>query len=258
MARPGTDSSRVFGCPVCGFRVNRTDGSCPRCSTPIGGSAELECPFCGGLVDPRSRTCPHCHVDYADFKAKAKARAADSNIDGILNEIIELESYQMRQTDTRFACPNCSWLLNGTEDKCPKCGNSLSGEYALQCPICGAPAAADSISCPECGSKFAGEERATTAPPMRREAAPEAPVITVPIVKIVSKPASPAPEPPTNEEPIAPERELEPTEASPEAPEPDGLAELEKLKESMSHKKATTPGKKKTRKLKARPKGGKS
>ena len=47
-------------------------------------------------------------------------------------------------------------------------------------------------------------------------------------------------------------------ETAPEAPEPDGLAELEKLKESMSQKKPISPGKKKTRKLKARPKGNKT
>ena len=258
MARQATDSSRVFGCPVCGFRVNRTDDSCPRCSTPIGGSAELECPFCGGLVNPRSRTCPHCHVDYADFKAKAKARAADSNIDGILNEIIELEAYQTKKEDTRFACPNCSWLLNGTEDRCPKCGNSLSGEFALQCPICGAPVTADSISCPECGSKFADEEAASTASLTKRGPIPEVPANAVPVVKIISKPAPPSPEPPPKEELIAPEPEPVPMETAPEAPEPDGLAELEKLKESMSQKKPTSPGKKKTRKLKARPKGNKT
>jgi hypothetical protein len=64
----------------------------------------------------------------------------------------------------KFSCPDCSWLLDGSEGKCPKCGKDLSDEFALQCPICGASVSSDSSSCAECGAKFDDEGTPTPTP----------------------------------------------------------------------------------------------
>lgn len=152
-----SDTLRMFGCPVCGFRITDTDHACPRCSSTFDEETKFECPFCGEMVDPKAKSCPFCHVDYDEFRSKSK-KGSDANIDELLNEIISLESVQVKQDLKKFSCPDCSWLLDGTEEKCPKCGRDLSDEFAFQCPICGATVSHDAISCQECGAKFETEE----------------------------------------------------------------------------------------------------
>ena len=165
------DVHRMFGCPVCGYRIGGTEPVCPRCNNKFDRAMKLECPFCGELVDPRAKVCPVCHVDYHEFREKTKRKGSDSNIDDILNEIIKLESTEVKEAPKKFSCPNCSWLLDGSESKCPKCGKSLEeDEYAFQCPICGSPVPSDAIVCPECGIPF--EKHEAEGPPARPAAKP--------------------------------------------------------------------------------------
>ena len=158
-----TEFQRMFGCPVCGFRINEAEPACPRCNNKFDSGTKFECPFCGELVDPTVKECPVCHVDYGEFKAKTKRKGSDAQIDDLLNEIIKLESMQMKQEPKKFSCPDCSWLLEGSEGKCPKCGRDLTDEFSLQCPICGASVSPNAISCPDCGAKFDDEATPTSS-----------------------------------------------------------------------------------------------
>jgi rubrerythrin len=234
-----TDLHRMFGCPVCGFRITESEPTCPRCNNQFDSETKFECPFCGELVDPRVKECPVCHVDYAEFKAKTRSRGRDADIDDLLNEIIKLESMQLKQEPKKFSCPDCSWLLDGSESKCPKCGKDLSDEFAMQCPICGAPVSQVASSCAECGAKFDDEEAATppttaqplineledfaatvkTSPPtIEPDKEPESPVsIERPITQPPEEPAKI--EPPTIEQPALEVQEQEkPVEVVSEEP----------------------------------------
>jgi len=229
-----TEFQRMFGCPVCGFRIDEAEPTCPRCNNKFDSGTKFECPFCGELVDPKIGVCPACHVDYAEFKAKTKRKGSDANIDDLLNEIIKLESVQVKQEPKKFSCPDCSWLLDGSEGKCPKCGKDLSDEFAFQCPICGASVSSDSRSCAECGAKFDDEGTPTppaaaqpliheledfaatvrTSPPIKEpEKEPEAPAS-------IESPITPSPEEPAKIEPPA----MEPP--APEAREPEKPVEV--------------------------------
>lgn len=154
------DSTRIFGCPTCGFRVSGADGSCPRCGLSFSSETKFECPFCGEHVDQGSSECPSCHVNYGEFKQKTEARGGDDAIDSLLLEIIQLEAQSARTETKKFSCPGCSWMVDSGTDTCPRCGRDLtSDEEAFQCPICGSAVSANDSSCPECGSSFeVGEE----------------------------------------------------------------------------------------------------
>jgi RNA polymerase subunit RPABC4/transcription elongation factor Spt4 len=78
----------------------------------------------------------------------------------LLLEIIKLESTSVKQDDKRFSCPKCAWMLDGSEEKCPKCGDGFSGDTSFQCPICGGLVRPDSIKCPECGTGFSEDDEA--------------------------------------------------------------------------------------------------
>jgi RNA polymerase subunit RPABC4/transcription elongation factor Spt4 len=150
-------TAKMFGCPVCGFRVSTGDNACPRCGQEFGNSTKFECPFCGELVQPGVKTCPSCHVNYIDFKERTEARGGDDSIDNLLMEIIKLESQAVKSEEKRLSCPICSWLLDGNETACPKCGKSFVEDVTFQCPVCGSLVNADAERCSECGSAFEEE-----------------------------------------------------------------------------------------------------
>jgi len=153
------DSTKIFGCPMCGFRVNEGDSSCPRCGNQFSSETKFECPFCGELVEQGSSECPSCHVNYGEFKESSQVRGGDDTIDALLLEVIQLEAQSAKARVKKFSCPGCSWMLEVGEERCPRCGRDLTAdEEALQCPICGSAVSADSTSCPECGSSFQTEE----------------------------------------------------------------------------------------------------
>jgi len=255
-----TEFQRMFGCPVCGFRIEEGEPTCPRCNNKFDSETKFECPFCGDLVDPKVKVCPACHVDYAEFKAKTKRKGSDADIDDLLNEIIKLESVQARQEPKKFSCPDCSWLLDGSEGKCPKCGKDLSDEFALQCPICGASVSSDARTCTECGAKFEDQGTPTpppaaqplineledfaatvkTSPPTKEpEMEPETPAsIELPIMSSPEEPA--AIEPPAMEPP------------SPEVQEPEKPVEVISEQPAEAVPMKPTAPKSKKRKLKAK------
>lgn len=271
---------RIFGCPVCGYRISHKDSACPRCGNAFSDSTKFECPFCGDLVEQGAPSCPSCHVDYAEFKARTEARGGDDSIDVLLNEIIKLEAASVKVEGKIISCPKCTWLLKGDETECPKCGMIFSDDVSFQCPICGSPVMSDAAKCGECGVEFGGEERIAEAAESedhekaaikldeivssvddfrREEPAPEE--IAPP--REESKPIVPEPEPvppPVVEEsqkPVEPEPVVEALpvkEAVPEVFSDDFFDELE----SDERKPQMTPQKKmKQRKLKAKPQGAK-
>jgi RNA polymerase subunit RPABC4/transcription elongation factor Spt4 len=150
-----SEVKELFGCPFCGFRVSTMEESCPRCGNKFTQETMFECPFCGDMVAPGSKECPSCHVDFAEFMSKTRRKASNDSIDSLLMDIIKLESLRVKREDTKtFSCPNCSWMLDGTEEKCPKCGHEFAEDSALQCPICGSIVDAGATVCPECGTQF--------------------------------------------------------------------------------------------------------
>jgi len=151
---------KMFGCPACGYRVSSGEEVCPRCGNAFNKETKFECPFCGELVERGAKSCEACHVNYGEFKEKTEARGGDDSIDSLLLEIIKLESTSVKRDDKRFSCPKCAWMLDGGEEKCPKCGESFSGDTSFQCPICGALVNPDAIKCPECGTGFSEDEEA--------------------------------------------------------------------------------------------------
>jgi rubrerythrin len=156
------DSTRIFGCPTCGFRISDNDVTCPRCGIRFSSETKFECPFCGELVDQGSAECPSCRVNYGDFKEKTESRGGDDSIDALLLEIIQLEAQSARTETRKFSCPGCSWMLDSGTERCPRCGRDLTAEEeAFQCPICGSAVSSDATSCPECGSSFEAEAEAS-------------------------------------------------------------------------------------------------
>lgn len=282
------EAMKLFGCPICGFRVSGAEEACPRCGTKYGSDTKFECPFCGDHVPRGAKSCPSCHVIFKEFHKETKKTVSEQSIDELLMEIIELEAHQVNKEEKKYSCPRCSWMLDGTEDRCPKCGAGFVDEVSYQCPICAATVPEDSDRCAECGTSFAEDQPAlpstepeTAAPahvfdpeeylgapkPMVPEtveevAQPEpAPVEQPPVVE--ERPpepvAEPEPEPQPTPEPV-PEPVVEtPKEPEPEpTPEPAPAAEppAEEPKVEAEVEKATQPPaqrKLKTRKLKAKP-----
>ncbi len=150
-------TAKMFGCPFCGFRISPSDEVCPRCGNQFVDSTKFECPFCGDLVERGAKSCPVCHVNYTEFRERAEARGGDDSIDSLLTEIIRLESASVKTEDKKLSCPECSWLLDGSEDKCPKCGHSFAEDVSYQCPVCGSEIRSDAGQCPDCGAAFAPE-----------------------------------------------------------------------------------------------------
>jgi RNA polymerase subunit RPABC4/transcription elongation factor Spt4 len=159
-------TAKMFGCPFCGFRINPSDEVCSRCGNKFAESTKFECPFCGELIERGANSCPVCHVNYTEFRERAEARGGDDSIDSLLTEIIRLESASVKKEDKKLSCPECSWLLDGSEEKCPKCGHSFAEDVSYQCPVCGAEIRVDADKCPDCGAMFSQaivteEERAS-------------------------------------------------------------------------------------------------
>jgi len=150
-------TAKMFGCPFCGFRISPSDEVCSRCGNSFVDSTKFECPFCGELVERGAKSCLVCHVNYTEFRERAEARGGDDSIDSLLTEIIRLESASVKKENKRLSCPECSWLLDGSEEKCPKCGHSFAEDVSYQCPVCGSEIRDDADKCPDCGAMFAPE-----------------------------------------------------------------------------------------------------
>lgn len=157
MVPMASGTAKMFGCPFCGFRISPSDEVCSRCGNSFVDATKFECPFCGELVERGAESCPVCHVNYTEFRERAEARGGDDSIDSLLTEIIRLESASVKKEGKRLSCPECSWLLDGSEEKCPKCGHSFAEDVSYQCPVCGSEIRDDADKCPSCGAMFAPE-----------------------------------------------------------------------------------------------------
>jgi len=164
----GRRPQRILGCPICGYRVDPTDHVCPRCGSEFYEGTKFECPLCGGLVSTNDRSCPSCHVEYSDFRERTVARGSDDDIDALLTEIIDLESNQVKKDAKRFSCPDCGWMLDGSESTCPRCNHDLVTDLSFQCPVCGNIVSSSSKACQECGASFEEPE------PVQQAQEPEA------------------------------------------------------------------------------------
>jgi len=169
------ESKKLFGCPVCGFRVTGKEEECPRCGSKYDKNTRFECPFCGEHVQQTATSCPSCHVTYVDFIEKVGAKANEQSIDELLMQIIEMEAHQVKQEAKKLGCPKCSWLLDGSEDRCPKCGADFSSDLSYQCPVCGATVLEDSATCKECGANFINEQQKASMAELEKVAAEHAP-----------------------------------------------------------------------------------
>jgi len=204
------ERKKLFGCPSCGFRVTGTEDACPRCGAKFGPEARFECPFCGEVVTPLTKECPTCHIAYDDFVSEAEKRVTDESIDSLLTEIIEIESKKVREEAKKLSCPKCSWLVDGTEDKCPRCGTTFMDMTAYQCPICASLVRYDAERCEECKAVFVMEvveEGTCEAAPIEERAAEEA--LETPLAaektRAVAEPESQAQPEPEEEAAHAPE-----------------------------------------------------
>ncbi|MEM0344292.1 MAG: zinc ribbon domain-containing protein [Thermoplasmata archaeon] len=266
------EGSRILGCPNCGFRVAPQDEECPRCGNRFATETKFECPFCGELVPRGAEACPSCFVNFAEFQHRAVAQASDESIDKLLIEIINMEASEAKAQDKRLSCPRCSWLLDGNEETCPKCGMAFTADAVYQCPICGAIVSATARSCSECGTPFSDEAKAKLEELRRRdvEAAltslmealetpdEESATEAADVGKTVSElhaPEEAAQEPPgeavESKPPAPPEAPKHPEVPKQEPVVTEPVAQVEKP--TQAPKKPT-----KTRKLKAKPSGPKA
>jgi hypothetical protein len=214
------ERKKLFGCPSCGFRVTGTEDACPRCGAKFGPEARFECPFCGEVVTPLTKECPSCHIAYDDFVSKAEERVTDESIDSLLTEIIEIESKKVKEEAKKLSCPKCSWMVDGTEDNCPRCGTTFMDLVAYQCPICASLVHYDAEGCYECKAIFVVE----TADDGTCEAASveEAPAEEKPETPVVAE------ESPVEDEPerqAVPEAEEEEPVRTPEATPQEKVAQ---------------------------------
>jgi len=284
----GRRSHRILGCPICGFRVDPTDKVCPRCGSEFYEGTKFECPLCGGLVSSTDRACPSCHVDYTDFKEKTIARGSDDDIDALLTEIIDIESNQVKKEDKRFSCPECGWMLDGSESTCPRCNHDLVTDLSFQCPVCGGVVTSRTKICPECGARFEEPEQEAASsyaePPKverkveaaveflrgaDRTSAPSPPLEPIRVVRpaVIASPqadkepaelaatATERPEEPPEQQPSIVEPERTRTRTVAEEPEETAQKEKDEVAPEEKTSVAATPSKRaaKRRKLKAKP-----
>jgi len=146
------------------MRVTGLENACPRCGKKFDRYVKFECPFCGELILVGSQKCPVCKVDLPGISDQVKSKPVEKTMDELLDDLIEIESAQVKKEGRRFCCPKCSWLLYGTETKCPKCSQILTGKFGLQCPICGTAVEKGMRECTKCG--IALEKVAQEAKPM--------------------------------------------------------------------------------------------
>ena len=202
----GQNPQRILGCPICGYRVDPKDQTCPRCGSEFYEGTKFECPLCGGLVSSRDKSCPSCHVDYGDFRTKSMAKGSEDSIDALLTEIIGAESAQIKKEDKRYSCPNCSWMLDGSESVCPRCNHDLVTDLSFQCPVCGAIVGSNARVCPECNASFdEGLEEEESLSPSEP---PKVSTKPTPAREVVKAPEAPPPPPPPP--PPEPPREVKP------------------------------------------------
>lgn len=158
--------------------VTGQEDACPRCGKKFDRYVKFECPFCGELVLIGTKRCPFCKLDLSGLSDSIKPPTVEKTMDELLNDLIEIESTHVEKADKKFCCPKCTCLLDGTETKCPRCGQALTGNMGLRCPICGTSTEKGMKVCPRCGitlEKVSEEAKPLISfvPAPKREPVPE-------------------------------------------------------------------------------------
>jgi hypothetical protein len=134
---------------------------------------KFECPYCGELVVEGSTTCPSCRLSFSESLKSKEPAASEKTIDQLLDEIMSLKPREAKKEERRATCPGCSWPLDGSESRCPKCGREFTPAKGRPCPICATLVPMGTYECPRCGAHLDRRASAKTS-----AAAPEAPTAT--------------------------------------------------------------------------------
>jgi hypothetical protein len=134
---------------------------------------KFECPYCGELIVEGATTCPSCRLSLSEFLKGKEPVSSEKTIDQILDEIVSLKSGEAKKEERRAACPGCSWPLDGSESKCPKCGREFVPVKGRPCPICATNVPMGTDECPRCGAQLDRRAQAKT-----HTAEPAAPKVT--------------------------------------------------------------------------------
>ena len=137
---------------MCGARVSGDEPACPGCGATFTKETKFECPFCAALVPHDSETCPHCGISLK----LPEEKPIETTLNELLEQVIREETQEERAKGKRFSCPNCSYLLVGTEDKCPKCSYEFTKVNQVHCPICASLIPSTSNKCPICDRALVG------------------------------------------------------------------------------------------------------
>ncbi len=175
-------SDKTFGCPACGMMVTGKERACPRCGRSFGDDLKFECPYCGEFIPRAAVKCPFCDLDVSKYSAEHPSPRVEKKLDDLLENLIEEEAVRVKGEAKTFSCPDCAWLLDGTEAKCPKCGLEFSDKVKIACPICGTSVGKDLVACPLCGAHLRPKSEAEPAPsPVAQPAVAPPPAIRAPV-----------------------------------------------------------------------------
>ncbi len=215
------EEEKRFSCPKCDLLLEGTETECPRCGKDLDVEVALQCPVCGSLVGMNDVRCRECGTVFDEDAASAdRAEEGESRP----SEIMPLASAPMPVRREARTPPRGGPITAKDEDR-QDLGSAILGKLK------------DTV-------RFEPEKKSASPPP-------------------------PAPAPPPSEpEPLTEEPEPEPVAEPPPSPLPEAtkeaalpsfeefekeLDELETESPVPAPKKAPSGGKKKTRKLKAKP-----
>lgn len=145
-----------LSCFKCGRIVKSSDTECPRCGLQFGPGTLFECPFCCGLVWRNAGVCSTCGTDLTSFSQTAERTSSGFDMDEFVDNIINAELEDIKNSPRKAACPGCGLMLRGDEHKCPRCDLPLE-EAQVDCPVCGEKISMSAKSCGNCFAVFEKE-----------------------------------------------------------------------------------------------------
>lgn len=176
-------------CPSCGFKLTKGQKTCPQCGKKLakggkrspGGkgkspkTAKFDCPNCGALIPKSSKKCPACKANLLAAAQMEQAQPVVEDAAEPRTELIEPNVLEATHEVKKLVCPACTSDLEGTESKCPICGESLKEEVKTEAP----PAPVEPAPV-EKAFEFIEEERTSEAPPATvEEERPKEPIAPV-------------------------------------------------------------------------------
>ena len=154
------NAKRARNCPSCGFKLTKGQKTCSQCGTklPTSGkkpqgskgkstkTSKFECPSCGALIPKKSMKCPLCGADLLAASDKTPVQPAAEVTEEPKTELVESKATEAGGEGKGPLCPTCASVLEGTESKCPICGEPLKEEIkAEEPPAPVEPAPADKV-----------------------------------------------------------------------------------------------------------------